>query len=95
MKAIESNSKPEGINIDQSGANTAAIKRYHRRNYSNIKIRQCKSLNNIVKQDHRMIKWRIMLGLGFKEFESAKRRISGIEVVRMIKKIQPISHLDH
>jgi putative transposase len=35
-----------------------------------------------------MIKWRIQLGLGFKEFESAKRTISGIEVVRMIKKNQ-------
>ena len=29
-----------------------------------------------------------MLGLGFKEFESAKRTILGIEVVRMIKKNQ-------
>ena len=29
-----------------------------------------------------------MLGPGFKEFESAKRTISGIEVVRMIKKNQ-------
>mgnify|MGYP001093674240 CR=1 FL=1 len=29
-----------------------------------------------------------MLGLGFKEFESAKRTISGIEVVSMIKKNQ-------
>jgi len=29
-----------------------------------------------------------MLGLGFKEFESAKRTIAGIEVVRMIKKNQ-------
>jgi len=29
-----------------------------------------------------------MLGLGFKEFESAKRTISGIEAVRMIKKNQ-------
>jgi len=45
-------------------------------------------LNNIVEQDHRMIKWRIMLGLGFKEFESPKRTISGIEVIRMIKKNQ-------
>jgi len=54
-----------------------------------IKVKgQCKYLNNIVEQDHQMIKWRIMLGLGFKEFESAKRTISGIEVVRMIKKNQ-------
>jgi len=88
IKAIESNVKPELINIDKSGANTAAIKLYNRRNYSNIKIRQCKYLNNIVEQDHRMIKWRIMLGLGFKEFESAKRTIAGIEVIRMIKKNQ-------
>jgi putative transposase len=35
-----------------------------------------------------MIKWCIILGLGFKEFESAKRTISGIEVLRMIKKNQ-------
>ncbi len=54
-----------------------------------VKVKgQCKYLNNIVEQDHRFIKWRIMLGLGFKEFESAKRTISGIEVVRMIKKNQ-------
>ena len=88
IKAIERNAKTELINIDKSGSNAAAIKLYNRRNYSNIKIRQCKYLNNIVERDHRMIKWRIMLGLGFKEFESAKRSISGIEVVRMIKKIQ-------
>jgi len=45
-------------------------------------------LNNIVEQDHRMIKWRIIQGLGFKEFESEKRTISGIEIVRMKKKNQ-------
>ena len=88
IKAIESNGKPELINIDKSGANTAAIKLYNRRNYSNIKIRQCKYLNNIIEQDHRMIKWRIILGLGFKNLESTKRTIVGLEVVRMIKKNQ-------
>jgi len=56
IKAIDNNIKPELINIDKSGANTAAIKLYNRRNYSNIKIRQCKHLNNIVEQDRRMIK---------------------------------------
>ena len=48
IKAIERNVKPELINIDKSASNTAAIKLYNRRNYSNIKIRQCKYLNNIV-----------------------------------------------
>lgn len=88
IKAITNNGKPELINIDKSGANTSAIKLYNRRNQSRIKIRKCKYLNNIVEQDHRMIKWRIVQGLGFKEFESAKRTISGIEIVRMIKKGQ-------
>jgi len=88
IKAITNNGRPELINIDKSGANSSAIKLYNRRNYSRIKIRQCKYLNNIVEQDHRMIKWRIVQGLGFKEFESAKRTITGIELVRMLKKNQ-------
>ena len=40
IKAIDSNIKPELLNIDKSRANTAAIKLYNRRNYSTIKIRQ-------------------------------------------------------
>ena len=88
IKAITNNGKPELINIDKSGANTAAIKLYKIRNFSKIKIKQCKYLNNIVEQDHRMIKWRIVQGLGFKEFESAKRTISGVEMIRMLKKNQ-------
>ncbi|MFT7614171.1 MAG: putative transposase [Parvicellaceae bacterium] len=43
-------------------------------------------LGNIVEQDHRFIKRRISCGHGFKDFESAKRTILGIEVVRMIQK---------
>jgi len=53
-----------------------------------IEIRQCTYLNNIVEQDHRFIKWRIQQGLGFKEFESARRTIAGIEIVHMLKKNQ-------
>ena len=90
IKAIKSNGRPTLINIDKSGSNKSAIKIYNRRNYSRIKIRQCKYLNNIVEQDHRMIKWRIRNGLGFKEFESAQRTIGGIEVVRMLKKNQMV-----
>ena len=42
------------------------------------------------RNDHRFIKWRIQQGLGFKGFESARRTIAGIEIVRMIKKNQMI-----
>ena len=93
IKAIENNGKPELINIDKSGSNKSAIRVYNRRalaTKSRIKIRQCKYLNNIVEQDHRFIKKRINQGLGFKEFESARRTIAGIEIVHMLRKNQLI-----
>ncbi|MFT7611911.1 MAG: putative transposase [Parvicellaceae bacterium] len=88
IKASEGNGLPQIINIDKSGANTSAIRAYNKRTFSRIEIRQCKYFNNSVEQDHRFIKRRINSGLGFKDFESAKRTISGIEVVRIIQKKQ-------
>lgn len=88
IKAIENNGKPELINIDKSGSNRSAIRVYNKRAFSSIKVRQCKYLNNIVEQDHRFIKWLIINGLGFKNFESAQKTLGGIEVVRMIRKDQ-------
>ncbi len=76
INAIQNNKKLELINIDKSGSNNQAIKLLNRRTFSKIKIRQCKYLNNIIEQDHRKIKWRLIQGLGFKNFQSAKRTIS-------------------
>ncbi|MNT06389.1 Integrase core domain protein [compost metagenome] len=90
IKAISNNYRPRVVNIDKSGSNTAAIKVYNKRSFIKIKIRQCKYLNNIVEQDHRFIKWRIQNGLGFKSFESARRTLSGIEVVHMLRKNQMV-----
>ena len=50
--------------------------------------RMCKYLNNIVEQDHRFIKKKTNQMLGFKSFETAKRTISGIEIMHMIHKGQ-------
>lgn len=91
IKAIGNNCIARLINIDKSGSNTAAIKVYNKRSFSKLVIRQSKYLNNIVEQDHRFIKWRILNGLGFAAFESAKRRLSGIEVVHVLKKKQMIN----
>ena len=88
IKVIGNNGTPELINIDKSGSNKSAIKIYNKRSFTNIEIRQCKYLNNIVEQDHRFIKWNIQQGLGFKNFESAKRTLAGIEIVHMIRKNQ-------
>ena len=89
-KAIGNNGKPRIINIDKSGANTAGIKTWNKRNLTSnkIKIRRVKYLNNIVEQDHRSIKRRIAISTGFKEFESAQRTLAGIEIINIIRKGQ-------
>jgi transposase-like protein len=92
-KAIGSSGKPSLINIDKSGANTAAIKQYNRVENKRVKIRQCKYLNNIVEQDHRFIKRRTRPMLGFKSFWSARATLAGIELWRMLKKGQSKSSL--
>jgi len=63
IKAIENTGKPKLINIDKSGSNKSAIRAYNKCSCSQIKIRQCKYLNDIVEQDHRFAKWRIQQGL--------------------------------
>ncbi len=87
-KAIARNGKPGLINIDKSGANTAAIKDYNNDHDKRIKIRQCKYLNNIIEQDHRHIKRQSRPMLGFKNFHSAQITLAGIELINMLKKGQ-------
>jgi putative transposase len=87
-KAIGSNGKPSLINIDKSGANNAAIKQYNAKESTRIKIRQCKYLNNVVEQDHRLIKLITKPMLGFKNFHCAQATLAGIELIRMIRKGQ-------
>ncbi len=87
-KAISNNGKPRVINIDKSGANKEGIKTFNKRNFKNVKWRQCKYLNNIVEQDHRNVKRRIAISTGFKDFESAQRTLAGMEIVNIIRKNQ-------
>ncbi|HZL09136.1 MAG TPA: IS6 family transposase [Prolixibacteraceae bacterium] len=87
-KAIGNNGNPRIINIDKSGANKEGIKTFNKRNFKNVKWRQCKYLNNIVEQDHRNVKRRIAINTGFKDFESAQRTLAGIEIVNIIRKNQ-------
>jgi putative transposase len=84
-KAIGRNGKPGLINIDNSSANTAAIKQD---NNKRIKIRQCKYLNNIIEQNHRKVKRITGPMMGFKSFDAAQKTLAGIELMAMIKKGQ-------
>jgi putative transposase len=51
-----------------------------------IERRQCKYLNNIVEQDHRLIKRITKPMLGLENFYCAQKTLSGIELIRMLKK---------
>jgi putative transposase len=88
LKAIANNGCPKVINIDKSGANKEAIRTSNKRCIKKIRIRQSKYLNNRVEGDHRFTKWRTQNMLGFKNFESGSGTLTGIEMVRMIKKGQ-------
>ena len=87
-KALRNQLIPEKITIDQSGSNTAAIKRYNRTHKTGIALRQCKYLNNIVEQDHRAVKRKVRPMLGFKSFWAAQCTLAGIEVMHAIRKGQ-------
>jgi transposase-like protein len=51
-------------------------------------LRQTKSLNNVVEPDHRNIKRIVKPMMGFKSFNSARKTLSGIEALNMIRKGQ-------
>lgn len=88
--AIGNNGRPRIVNIDKSGSSITALWTVNKRDLSfkKIKIRQVKYLNNIIEQDHRRVKRRIVNYRGFKEFESAQRSLAEIEVVNIILKDQ-------
>ena len=52
------------------------------------KLRSSKYLNNLIEQDHRGTKSRILAMLGFKNFSSAAVTIAGVELLRRIHKDQ-------
>ena len=81
---------PEKITIDGSDANEAAIKRYNEAHGTAIEIRQIKSLNNMVEQDHRAVKWITRSMLGFKSFAATHDTLVGIELMHMLKKGQMV-----
>lgn len=73
-QAIGSCGFPEKVNIDKSGANTAALERINTLLFLCglwsllIEVKRIKYLNNLVEQDHRGIKRITKPTLGFKSF---------------------------
>jgi transposase-like protein len=50
------------------------------------RLRQCKYLNNVIEQDHRVSKRRVWLARGYQSIWTAWRTLQGIEAVHMIRK---------
>lgn len=79
--------------IDKSGANTAGINEVNhilKRFGSRVPIEmvRIKHPNNILEQDHWVIKRRVRPKRGFKFFASAAATLEGIEFANMIRKSQ-------
>src|SRR4051812_22125799 len=79
---------PRVINVDKNAAYPAAIELLKREGTlpRRVRLRQCKYLNNVIEQDHRVSKKRVWLAKGYKAFASARRTLEGIETMHMIRK---------
>ena len=87
-KAMKASGVPEKVTMDKSGANKAAMDDINSRGETSIIVRQVKYLNNIVEQDHRVIKRITRQMLDFKSFRAARNVLAGIELMHMIRKDQ-------
>jgi transposase, IS6 family len=88
MLKAASHSSPRVINVDKNQAYPPAVKQLKEEGIlpNRTQLRQCRYLNNILEQDHRFIKRRVNLGLGFFSFNTARRTIDGYEIMNMIRK---------
>ena len=86
--SCSSNPVPRVINVDKNRAYPAAIRalKQERTLPWRVRLRQCKFLNNVIEQDHRVSKKRTWLAKGYKTFPSARRTLEGIETIHMIRK---------
>jgi len=92
-RAIGTNGVPDRIVIDKSSANLASLQAVNvilkfTGNGRTIEVRTVKSLNNILEQDHRVLKRITSPMRGFKAFHSAAATLAGTETAHMIRKGQ-------
>jgi transposase-like protein len=83
---------PRVINADKHKAYPPAVAELQQEEILSIstQLRQNKYLNNMIEQEHRFLQRIIKAGLGFKSFNTARRTITGYEVMHMLRKGQVI-----
>jgi transposase-like protein len=81
---------PETITLDGYAASHRAVREMKADGLlpKDTEVRTSKYLNNLIEQDHRNVKCRTNVMLGFKRFRSAVITISGIELMHRIRKGQ-------
>jgi transposase-like protein len=91
-KAVATNSQqwPRKINLDGNTASHRALRILGEEDprWKSVVVQGRRYLNNIVEQDHRAIKRRCALMLGFKSFRTAEIILAGIELAHRIHKQQ-------
>ncbi len=81
---------PRVINVDKNAAYPVAMEalKAGKTIAAQTELRQVKYLNNVIEQDHRAIKRITKPMMGFIRFNTARRTLSGIEAMEMIRKGQ-------
>ena len=92
LKVLKANhtQAPRVITVDKNAAYSVAIKalKADETIASETELRQSKYMNNGIEQDHRNIKRVTKPMMGFGSFNTARRTLSGIEAMSMIRKGQ-------
>jgi transposase-like protein len=84
----EHTQKPRVITVDQNAAYPGAIEalKGDETLAAETELRQSKSWNNVIAQDHQNIKRLTKPMMGFGSFNTARRTLRGIEAMNMIRK---------
>jgi transposase-like protein len=88
--AINHRQWPRKVNLDGNAASYRALRLLGNEDpkWKSVVVRRCRYLNNIVEQDHRVIKGRCASMLGLKSFDTAAVTLAGIELANRIRKEQ-------
>jgi transposase-like protein len=89
-RAMKNTRRPTKITLDAYAASHRAVREMKEDGElpQRATVRSSRYLNNLIEQDHRRVKQRIVPMLGFKRFANAAVVIAGIELAEKIKKDQ-------
>jgi hypothetical protein len=90
-KAIKHQGRaPHTVSLDGYAASHRAVREMKADGLlpEGTKVRSSKYLNNLIEQDHRNVKSRVNVMLGFKRFKNAAITLAGIELMHRIRKGQ-------